>query len=303
MASLELFPRRARSVLAAGVLLATLPGAAWCATPPANCPHQRQLSAGDYWMQHDLGETQGVHDQSGDRIGYLGRDSAVCFRVPLADINAPLAKLTGAKRAAAELLHSIYARRDAWDQPEVVDLRRKFTAIVGQEFASFEQLQRWWIENNDYLAWSDARAQLVLDEKAKQSRAAIAPLKPVQQITAQKYWMLEAMGWLRDVREDGSTLQATAWDGERDTKVSIAKRDTEDRAARQAGYLQAARTIVEDRFTLPELGADSERKLVERLQHITNERLSDRGSWIAWWKANRTRLVLSADGAHLVPKS
>jgi len=268
-----------------------------------DCREQRNFNGEEFWFWEAHTGVENIQDRDNYRFGRLVNDPGICFRVPLASIAEPIARTVGYKRATAELHGMVYVKQADWNQPALHVLRAKITKLTGQDFSSFSQFQTWWFENNDYLIWSEAEGHLIVDEAAKRTKNPIAPLHPIQEINAERYWFFEGMGWLRQTGEDSEYIEGTAWTGDKEQKVRIQKVYLTDRAAKQRGYLEAVKTIIQDRLSLKELGITGERELINRLQVITGKKLEDRQSWIQWWTVNRSSLVLSQDGQRLIQQS
>lgn len=276
-------------------------GMSWSAEgADKRCDQERQFSGTDYWFWQGYQGITDVRDQGNERLGRMAKDPSICFRAPLAEINDWMQRLRGYKGALKEGLKLLFQNRDQWDAPEVVAMRKRVAILTGHDFASFPEFQKWWLENNDYVVWSDAENHLVVDEAAKAAKTPIATLDPVYDIAADEYWFYEGHGWLKDVKDEGGYLRATAWAGDREKKIQVPQFLLAERAAKRKGYLQAVETIVEHTLTLRELGEPGAQELMQRLRAITAESFQDRQSWITWWNANKKNLVLSGDGQRLI---
>lgn len=296
LASLLMWLRRplVPSVLTALLLLARLA----IAVADSPCREEREFSAAEYWMwQGYLGVTQ-EHDAGGTRSGRLASDPGSCFRVNLEALKDPFERTRGYKRAVAEWLKVLlHGGADA----ELA--RRRIQALTGQPALTADDFKAWWIENNDYLRWSDRSQRLEIDAAAKAARSPIVPLQPTQAISAERYWYYEGMGWLRGLHRTDDALEGKAWTGETEIRVRVPSTVIGDRDAKEQGYRHAVQTMIEDRLRLSGLGERAAATLMARLREVTSESFEDRQAWITWWNRTKDSLALSQDGQRLVVKS
>jgi hypothetical protein len=262
------------------------------------CREEREFSAAEYWMwQGYLGVTQ-ERDGDGTRSGRLASDPGSCFHVNLGALKDPLERTRGYKRAVAEWLKVLlHGGADA------ESARRGIKALTGQPVLAADDFKAWWIENNDYLRWSDRSQRLEIDTTAKAARLPIVPLQPTQVISAERYWYYEGMGWLRGLHRTDGTLEGKAWTGETEIKVRVPSTAIGDRKAKEQGYRHAVQTMIEDRLRLSEFGERAAATLMTRLREVTSENFDDRQAWIAWWNRTKDSLALSPDGQRLIVRS
>jgi hypothetical protein len=265
------------------------------------CADIEQFTPDKYWLWEGYLGVQDVSDSGGERRGRLVNEPRKCFRVPLDQLQDPIARIRGYKQAVVEWVHWLSDDAKAWDKDSrTLAARQKLKALTGHDFSSKRELKSWWDENNDYLVWSDDAGHLVVDEEAKKGGKPIAPLNPVQEITAEMYWFYQGMGWVRESVIEDEHIRGRAWTGDRNIKFQTQTSKLGDRTNKEMGYSRALRKIIEERLPVPELGESGFRQLAQRLQALTGQNFQDRQSWIRWWNANQSRLVLSGDGEQLV---
>ena len=280
------------SLLAAGMVCSSHPDG-----PP--CREERQFSGSQYWFWEGYLGVTDVTDIDSERKGRLSNDPAICFRVPLTELDDHLARTRGYKESIVQWLERLPQEAGEWGK-DAQPARQKIRVLTGRDFSSLAEFQRWWEENNDYLLWSENAKQMVVDEQAKRTEVAIAPLESVYDITPERYWLFEGMGWLGNITENGDHLMARAWSGDREISVRVMKAALADRESKEKGYRSAVMDIIENRLMLTELGDESLKSLLPRLRELTGENFADRQSWIDWWNINKDSLVLSENGRHLV---
>jgi len=266
------------------------------------CQEERQFSGADYWFWEGYLGISNVQKSDGELKGRLVSDPDICFRVSVAETEAPLSRTRGYKEAILEFLKRLSRASQTWNSDtQTLAIRHKIKVLTGQSFPSYTVLSQWWKENNDYLVWSEDKKHLLIDNKAKAEGSPIAPLNPTQQLASTTYWFYEGMGWLTEVSDEGSHLVGKAWTGEHEVKFRVLKAKLTDRLSKQEGYRQAVELIVNDRLLIPQLGEES-LELIEHLQKMTEEKFRDKQLWIRWWNTNRESLVLAEDGQRLVVK-
>lgn len=267
------------------------------------CAEVRDLSPRAYWFWDGyLGFTE-VADRAGLREGRLLVDRATCFRIELASLEEPSARTQGYKRAIREWFKLVPLEAQAWiSDTAVLLIRRRLEDLTGQPFPRREDWKRWWVENADFLEWSEDAGRLVVVEDAKREGRRITA--EIRQIDAVEYWFLHGLDRLKDVREMEGTLRATAWvPPEGDREVRVGASEVLDLAAKQQGYRLALRNLVLDGIAIPGLSERSREELVAKLRRMTDLDLSSSQEWIAWWNENKDNLILSEDSERLVVRT
>lgn len=274
-----------------------------CATMPtanaAACREVRNSSGVNYWFWQGYSGVEDTIEEGLAVTGHLSTDPSVCLRVLRSELNEPSARTQGYKLAVLEWFKRLPVNLE---QPphDADDLtaRQHLRALTGQEFSSREQWTHWWVDNNDYLRWSDTAGRLVVDEEAKRARAPIA--EAVQEITPTYYWYLQARDWLKEVHEAGESISGQAWTEHGYTKFRVAKSVLSDRAAKEQGYKDAVRAYIVTDAASPTVTGAAAEKFMTRLRELTDENFREREEWLQWWTENADRLALSEDGQRLV---
>jgi hypothetical protein len=269
-----------------------------------NCQEERRFTGEQYWFWEGYLGIGDVVDVEKERRGHLLSDRNICFTVQLDELQDSVVRVRGYKRAIEEWLKVLYGNKDKkWDSDtQQLAARNKIRSLTGQDFPSLAALRKWWADNSDYLVWSEDKKQLVVDDASKRTNSPIAPLNPIQNITAERYWFYDGMGWLKDLINENEYVRAKAWSGDEETQVRILKSDLADKRSKEAGYRQAVQHIILERLAVPELRNADLSDLIQRLRDITTETFGDRESWINWWQTNKNKLILSEDGKRLIVK-
>lgn len=264
------------------------------------CREERVFDGEQYWFHEAYWGVGGLVDTASERRGYLVSDPSICFRVQRSRLRDTGARTLGYKRAVAEWFNWLPQGNEAADTHEVRKAWLKIKSLLGIQFQSLLSLQRWWLENENYLVWSGAKKRLIIDEKAKRHKTAIFPLNPERDITAEEYWYYQGMEFLRDVRQEGEYVRARAWTGHHEMNVRVSRAALDDRTSREMGYRRVIQTRIEH---LVQFGARSLENVMRRLTELTGQPLREPGEWAIWWQKNKDNLVLSEDGKRLEVKN
>lgn len=264
------------------------------------CLETRIFSAQDYWFWYAYHGVANEKTRGKILKGHLVLNPTICFQVGHAEIADDMARTRGYKKAFTAWLFDLAMEGDEWrEDTDITSIRVEMENIVGRSFASLKELKQWWIENQDYLRWSDEANHLVVVEKAKQSQSLID--KEMLEISATEYWSQWAQGSLRNVREKSNFLLATAWfspHGEQEIRVR--KASLRNRADKQKGFYHALSVLILGNISAPNISQASLNILNQHLQKLTQLLYTNPEDWIKWYKRNKDQLELSSDGTHLV---
>lgn len=267
-----------------------------------DCREWRDFSAVDYWFWDGyLGLTDLV-DTGTKRQGRLAHEPSICFKVDLKNLDNWLARTKGYKRAIDEWFKWVPLGKESWSKsPKALQARKRIEEITGETFDSREEWKKWWIENSDYLIWSDKEARLVVSAQAKEAGRPI--VEEIEEISPSDYWYLFARGWLEDVKEQAGFIRAKAWiPPEGYQKVRVRKELLDNRQKKQEGYVRAMKNLILDGLALPQLQGKELEKVMARVRSLTDVNYESRDEWIQWWNNNQDSLVLSEDGERLTVK-
>lgn len=263
------------------------------------CRETRRLTAEDYWFLEAYSGVTDLKDAAQERLGRLASDPAICFTVPLTDLNQPAERTRGYKKAIQEWFK--WLSGDPKD-PEVDRQqkrgREQFKSITGNEFPTRQDWTKWWVENHLYLVWSDKEQRLVVDLNAKRNKRPIT--ETLDELSALDYWFYDGMGWLTVDEEQGDMLRVRTWNTEHTSWAIVRKTALNDRKAKEQGYREAVRNLILDRVALPEIKDEALEQLMARLRDLTGEKFTEREAWLEWWRKNQNRLVLSKGAKRLV---
>lgn len=267
----------------------------------SECQTVREFSGVNYWLWEGYTGVEDVVDDSVMLTGRVSSDPDICFRVARLALEEPLARTYGYKLAIMEWFKRLPREPVKLETDhEGRTARQHLKILTGQDFPSQEQWTEWWMENNEYLLWSDAAGHLIIDEEAKRAQT---PVLEPGEITATQYWFWQARDWLKDTREDGAFIRGQGWTEHGYQKFRIPKGALTDRAAKAEGYKEAVRGYILSGVALPELKDAALEKFMARLRDLTGESFQKREEWVEWWNESKDRLVLSADGRRLVAEA
>lgn len=259
------------------------------------CRQERRFAPSEYWFWEGYLGTTGLEPDGEDLVGQLVLDPSRCFRVERAALEDPIQRTRGTKRAVTEWLKRL-PEAASWDtDSDGLETRARLFELTGQNPGSPTEWTRWWVENGEYLRWSDEAGRLVVVEEAKRALQPVA--EEVRRIKAERYWFLEGRGWLENVRDEGEFVRASGWTTHGFEKVRVESSRLADRGAKKQGYRRAVESLVVS--GLPAGAYDGKREILERLAHLTDESFESSDDWIQWWQANADELVLSPNGDHL----
>lgn len=267
----------------------------------SECQTVRELSGVNYWLWEGYVGAEDVVDDGVTLTGRVSSDPDICFRVSRLALEEPLARTHGYKLAVMEWFKQLPREAERWEtDPEGYTARQHLKILTGQDFASQEQWTKWWMENNEYLLWSDAVGHLIIDEEAKRAQT---PVLEPGEITATQYWFWQARDWLKDIREEDAFIRGQGWTEHGYQKFRISKGALTDRTAKEAGYKEAVKGYILGGVALPELKDAALEKFMARLRDLTGESFQKREEWMEWWNEHKDRLVLSTDGQRLVAEA
>ena len=269
--------------------LVTLGPAFASATP---CLEERSLTARDYWFWSAYLGVQDEKDTGPDRIGRLTHDPSICFHVPRSELDDPIARTRGLRRAVHEWLGRIAPRPEPWGKDaEAKDILTHLHTLTGRAFRSQAELTAWWVSSHEYLRWSKALGRLEVDRAARSAKSPVAP--EFETLTPQTYWYHLARGELEDVAPDGPRIQGRFWTlhGHRRFQIERAMLDAPE--ARTEGYTAAVESFLTV-MALDETDPTSKQEAKDTLHRLTGERFENAAEGWRWWSShaeNRARLA------------
>jgi hypothetical protein len=161
----------------AGYAFALLAG--WLSSTPvalgfrgAGCLNVSQLGAAEYsfWKAYK-GFASEVNTGDG-MIVRLSVDPSICMTLDTVSVDrlgTPEARSGGYVVAAR--VWSWLIDPEEWQSDRTMRIRRELTRLLGQDFASYDELQAWWEQNGEYLVWSGSDERLEVRNADSQSRA------------------------------------------------------------------------------------------------------------------------------------
>jgi hypothetical protein len=161
----------------AGYACALLAG--WFATTPvalgfrgAGCLNVSQMGAAEYsfWKAYK-GFASEVNTRDG-RIVRLSIDPSICMTLDVVSVDrlgTPEAQSGGYVVAAR--VWSWLIDPEEWQSDRAMRIRRELARLVGQDFASYDELQAWWEQNGEYLVWSGSGERLEVHNPDSHFRA------------------------------------------------------------------------------------------------------------------------------------
>jgi len=266
------------------------------------CREVREFSGVNYWFWQGYLGVADVIDNGVALTGRLSHEPGICFQVLRSELHEPFVRTRGYKLAVLEWFKRLPIEPEQWEtDPAGRTAQQHLRILTRQDFSSREQWTRWWVENNDYLLWSDAAGHLIVDEKAKLAKSPIA--EEIGEITATQYWFWQARDWLKDTREDGAFIRGQGWTEHGYQKFRIPKGALTDRTAKEEGYKEAVKGYILGGVALPELKDAALEQFMARLRDLTGESYQKREEWVEWWNEHKDHLVLSTDGQRLVAEA
>ena len=200
-------------------------------------------------------------------------------------------------------------------------VEKRIEELTGESFNSIEEWRAWWVENWEYLVWSDKKDLLILDSEAKNEKKAFVPFR---EISAEDYWFFIGSGRFRNINNIGSFtfFRTRGFVGHDSFNAKINLKEIDDLPAKEKGYKRVVEDFIselkkmEDSLNiinrlvtheparsrgLAELEEAIE-KLIQKLKLITKQDFGNSDEWKRWYEKNKDRLVLSQDGEGLIVK-
>jgi len=267
------YPERARLAIssavwwsAAGYAFALLAG--WLATTPAavgfrgeGCLNVSQMGAAEYsfWKAY-----KGFASEANTRDGMIVRlsiDPSICMTLDPVSVDrssTPEARSGGYVVAAR--VWSWLIDPEEWQSDRTMRIHRELTRLLGQDFASYDELQEWWEQNGEYLVWSGSGERLEVRNPDSQSRAD-------RGISPQRHNYVPA--------SDSESVRQSPWLFGPDSRPSFPGFNSLflDREAR----LRALKLYAAD--TMQVLTGERERRVREYLHSLTGGDFATRREW------------------------
>jgi hypothetical protein len=280
--------------IAVSLLLLALPAVA----QSGPCQPRDPIS---YWLWERYSGVGIIGETGGQRQWTQFGRLDPCYTTPLSGINEPMARIWGYRMALEEWSKSLPFDAKQWSTPETVAVRQKISQLLGRNFESLADFQKWWQENADYLIVDEATHKMVVDEQAKAAKRPISTRNAEHEISAENYWFYEGMRGLVEVIDDADSLRgktATYDSHEAEIRFRISKPALTDRQAKEAGYKRAVSLLIE------KLGEQVEergqtRSLQSALTRITGRKFGTASEWENWWRARKQTITLDREGAAL----
>lgn len=260
--------------------------------PP--CREVRSLDAMQYWFWDAYFGHVDVHDFTHERWGRLGVDPSICFRIALVVVENTELKTAGYRQAVSELLQWVVDDPDDDAERTVRQLER----ITGESFDTRAEWISWWEQSEPFVMWSPSEERLVVMTEAQEAGESVHA--NALRLDAEEYWFYAARGWISDAEPVGEYVFGEVLIPPHGYNFRVAAAELQDSSAKERGYRRALDNLFVDGVLLPDVGAGSLERLMERIASLTDQTHASRDEWISWWNENRDRLVLAPDGERLI---
>lgn len=264
-----------------------------------DCREVRRLDAMSYWFWDGYFGVADELDLAGERQGRLGVDEAVCFRISVAALDDPVARTRGYRQAVDRLIQWIDDLPDTTD-PESSEerARRALRRLTGQRLETGERWAAWWSRNRDYVWSAETPGRLEVDETAREAGAPIDDDALV--LGPEEYWFYEGRGWISRRESRGEYLLGEVSIPPHGYAFRARTAELEDRGAKLHGYRRALESLIVDGLMVSERSESDARDIMALARALTSQEFDSPDAWIDWWRHQRDRLQLSADGQRLV---
>ena len=266
------------------------------------CREVRNLDATQYWFWDAYFGVVDIEDFPYDRWGRLAIEPTVCLRIRLAALDDAGHRTAGYRQAVPELLKWVAeGEPDGFPDPDSSLARQHLERITGRKFDTRRQWIDWWSENQPFVLWSEDSGHLEVVEDAREAGESLGNDSLV--LDAEGYWFYAGRGWLSERSSGDDFLFGSVRVPPHGYSFRVPLSELSDRSAKERGYRRALENLVVDGLMHPELGGASLDSVIKQMSALTGQSFVERSDWIRWWTLYRTRLVLSADGQHLIPRS
>lgn len=197
-------------------------------------------------------------------------------------------------------------------------VEKRIEELTGESFTSTEEWRAWWIENWEYLVWSDKKDRLILDSKAKSEKK---PLIPFREISAEDYWFFISSGLFENLRNIGSFsfFQTKNFQHHGFFNAKVNLKGIDDLPVKEKGYKRAVVILIRnlremedslEQFRSVAITESTKRmglaqfeeaieELTQKLKLLTKQSLGNSEQWKHWYEKNNDRLFLSKDQEYL----
>ena len=257
----------------------------------------RQLDATQYWFWDGYFGVVDIHDFTYERLGRLGVEPTVCFRIALVVLDNPTQRTAGYRQAISELIRWVADDPDT-DEDSSELSRDHLERLTGQDFESKGEWAGWWNEARSYAFWSEDAGRLEIATDAADVNEALTPDDLL--LDAEEYWFYTGRGWLSESAEEGNFMLGSLRIPPHGYNFRVDAAQLRDRTAKERGYRRALENLVADGLMLPAAQPQGLDSILRQMGTLTGESFADRDAGLGWWNTNRSRLVLSADGTRLI---
>lgn len=143
----------AQSCVLLPALLATSPSS--LGFRGVGCTSAYSTIPAEYWFWQAYKGVRSLSQSSDGIIFRPATDSSVCIVIAGKSMSIwsdPKQITLGYAEAARSWLWLIDP--DEWESTRTKEIRLELTRLLGEEFSSYADLQKWWNQNNEYLVWS-----------------------------------------------------------------------------------------------------------------------------------------------------
>lgn len=272
----------------------------------------RSLSTRKYWYWETLSKSKNVIEDKVYRRGNNPRHFW-CYEIKISKLNNIMQRTYGIKDALRDIIDEPeWGNKPAWWQSKTyLEILQE---ITGETLTNHEQWEQWWLENMDYLLWSDQLGRLIIDEQSKNN------LKPVSRITvpidSRRFWDLIVADDIRSLKitNNGKYLtgRSLAYRGRFSfVWFTVPIEALADTFTQEKAYKYAATVNIKffRRLTeFPEEYTGLTRsyffpQTIRSMKFLTELKFDSKEEWISWWDAYNKNIVLSEDRTHLTAKT
>ncbi len=281
-------------LLALGVFVLVF-GARGASAQSDECVYQ---SGDQYWFIRTFSEALIERDMGDMKIWSLSRKSKRCSKALLSEINDTQNILIGYKRGLDLMVHNLYYYADEFEK----FTKPRIKLLLGMHFSSGTEALDWWLENQDYLRFSEKELRLLVDKRKRKMKEPVQELHLQVTMSAEKYWHLEGLGLLKGIKF--GEVYVNGWWPNLAThsvyeKLRVPKSELNDRGVREKGYIMALEGHMR---VLDFSSGKKEKEILSQLPRIVDENFDTSQSWIEWYEKSKDGLTLSKDGTKLVVK-
>ena len=227
----------------------------------------------EYWFWQAY---KGVRSRSQSSDGIIFRpatDSSVCIVIDgksMSFWSDPKQITLGYAEAARSWFWLI--EPDEWESTRTKEIRLELTRLLGKEFSSYADLEKWWNQNNEHLVWSGKDEFLEVHEATPQELAHSYTYRLAHPPT-----VLTAVETFRVHSYLASSQMAS---GKVEELTGSFHAALYDREARLRGLKLAAGDFIDV------LNGERERRAREFLESVTGKRFATKAEWENFFSGN-----------------